>query len=538
MRYEIEGVGFIEVDEVLDYIGAGGQANLYGVGGTAIKHYHKKDWVIDQTKFDELKVMSSHPRIVAPANYVKYRNSRVGYAMKWAKGTIPLASAISNGFWADNNIDIALANKVVASIFDLTRTILDFETIKCIGDPNEFNWLLDKNSLEVVYAIDCDAYGTKSYPIPSAVSPTVRDFTTSEFNHLTDWYGIAVITFMWYTGINPYMGRHPDYTKDQFKERVLAGAAVIDGKCRINPNIRHWNKIPTGLFSWYEAVFLNGERCEPPKAFGTIGAGKVTVKVMSKKLTVTDVAQYTSNIRYHRFNKGKRRIILVKENDSLMTADGKEVEIKKSETELTISNLVIDASDGYTIVDGELFIFQYDRLIKIDLQTFSANVVASIGKTWDVVPNSSTLYDGVIISDIIGNQYLIVPSTNDVKNIKVPELAKHKITNARRQGNVVIVIAYDYASNKYNRFIFVIKDETYQCITTKDISDTDINFTLLSNGVLIILNEDILEVRNIRDVNRVLEVKDTGLPLGVRLTSEGEHAMLIDGNVLQIMRLN
>jgi len=534
MSIKFQNKNYVLIDDA--FIAQGGQAKVYGFDedgdDIVLKIYHERKNVLSEKKFNELKALKSEPGIVSPIDYAYESNKKIGYGMPWVKNVIPWAQMLSNGFWKENNYTTKVADKTVDSLRKIFITVHNCDNIIAIGDPNEFNFLVDERSYKAVYAIDVDAWGTTSSKV-SAVAPGVRDVHSNGFNHGTDWFGWGIITFMLYTGTSPYRGRHKDFGRNII-ERMKANVSMYNKEVKPPPNTRPIGEIPSGLSAWYEAVFEKGERCAPPEQFGKAKGTIAVQTVLSKKLTITVEKTFPKNIRKI-YGQG---LVALEDELDYISLNGKKYEITLENNVLTICNLRVAASK-YIIVDDAIYTFFEGKVNKVNLIAMNGNVVAAIGNSWKVLPNSTVLFEGLLLSNILGTPYLYLPDIDSLHRFKVDELSGYKIANARRIGVVTIIVGYKKGEG-YKRFIFnVNKNFTSYEAYTADVSNTDINFCMLSSGVYLILNDqDILEVRHIRKGSTCTEVKDTGLPNGSQLASMDQKALIYVNNEVKRIRLN
>jgi subtilisin family serine protease len=93
----------------------------------------------------------------------------------------------------------------------------------------------------------------------------------------------------------------------------------------------------------------------------------------------------------------------------------------------------------------------------------------------------------------------IFPVSGQSNQVKLTELAKYQIIDAKYENGVLVVIGTKITSkkslatkSKYDRFVFRMSADyhKYDFWMTEDVTYTGINFTVADHGVAVLLNED------------------------------------------------
>ena len=115
------------------------------------------------------------------------------------------------------------------------------------------------------------------------------------------------------------------------------------------------------------------------------------------------------------------------------------------------------------------------------------------------MPNSSIIFSGVVYQSVLGKPYLVIPipKTSGLSSCivkEIPEIEEYKIIEAKHDLGVCVLIAYQ--KGIYYRVVlkFDEKYNKYSCRFIKDITYPSINFVTLENGIVILMNDDILEI--------------------------------------------
>lgn len=486
----IVGSQKVQIDTEKDFVGSGGQADIFGRGNTLFKVYHEPKDAIQQEKIDALKLIERN-NIIVPDKLIRAESGKaIGYSMKKASGE-PLVRYFSNGFWQNNSFDSAKATKIVKSLIENTEFIHSKNCI--IGDPNEHNFLVELGSLTPNF-IDTDSYGTQSFPV-TAAAPGVIDWLTGEFNRMSDWFGIAVVTFWLYIGKHPFRGNHPKH--QGFEARVKAGVSLMNDEVS-KVNIRDFDLIPDNYRKWYWELFENKKRLPAPDTAGDLSVARVVKKVVaSGQFNIKELCEVSGNIASH-YHFGGRRFI----NNFALYFGNESFNVSVSKGHVAVGNESINLSaNDFMVIDNRLFAITSDKLIAVGASKYK-DVVLSVDCTWDFMSKSTKVFRNVLISNILGKYYFYLPfvvgSDAYCSVLRAPDqLLGMKIVDAKRDGRAMIVIAYD--GKEYFRLLFKFDERflkfSYSSQKTDDVSA---NLTCLPKGVIVVMNDKAeLELHNL-----------------------------------------
>src|SRR4030042_7024396 len=118
-----------------------------------------------------------------------------------------------------------------------------------IVDGNELNYLVN-NDFITPYMIDVNSWQTPSYNA-TAIMPSIRDWSTTTFSELTDWFSFAIISFQLFIGVHPFKGTHKKYRRNDFVNRVKDSVSVFNSQVSLPPSARDFNLIPGSYKDWY-----------------------------------------------------------------------------------------------------------------------------------------------------------------------------------------------------------------------------------------------------------------------------------------------
>lgn len=485
-----------------DFLAAGGQAKVYAKGDTVYKIYHDPKLLVSQKKMQELAANASNSAVALPKDQITDAvGCRIGLTFDFLKNTEPIFNMGSNGYWQDKNLT---AEKAVALIEAAKKSIQAVHDKNClIVDLNPFNLLVDQKTLLKHWLIDTESWQTKSFPA-TAIMPGIRDFSSKAFSRLTDWYSFAIITCEFFIGVHPFKGgAHPRFGPKDMELRMQNNASVFDKNVRLNARIRALDTIPENYRKWYFQLFQEGKRIPPPEA-GVLQGVRVVQKVLQQAVAfeVELLQEYQANVTRHRFIDGKRVVwagrkiwidqVEYPSADEVIFCENEPVFLKLNESgqaEIKSKFQVVGAevfAEKLCISDNTLFVKSGSAITQVEFTKLGKMLSVSLGQSWNVLPLATKVFDGVCYQDALGEPYLIVPG---VAFIRTAELKGFKILNARKQHNIILVLAHKSGQNTV--FIFVL-DKTFGSYTcyTELTDEKDLNTTILKKQVAVSIPDD------------------------------------------------
>ncbi len=525
-KYNVESLGQIEISDK-DYLGAGGEASIYVKDKMAVKIYHSPSQMIPVQKIQELKNISD-PNVLIPKHIVfKGSSVPVGYVMEYKPNTHPLCKLFTKSFKDRNNIENKTIDDLVSQ---MQSTISNIHKASCLCvDLNEMNELVSPRFAKV-YFIDVDSYQTPSYKA-TAIMDSIKDRSIKgcKWTEGSDWFSFAILAFQMWIGIHPYKGKHPDYSPNEWMKRMDDGISVFDPKVVLPRVCNDISTIPKSHFNWMKDVFVNGARCQPPSlsnyvtilvpaSFKFISANKIfDVKMIeSCPENIKDVFNFMG-INYlvgeTKIYKGKaimpvdiknyQKVIMCESNGIdpvICTLNNNKVEFHELSGNIfgSINSQNMMSRNGclYTTYNGQLiensFVKMSDKLLHV------TRVSAS------VMDLSTQVFDGVVIQNILGKIYATIPYKKGLcSNVALPDLNGYRIIGAKCDKNVCVIMTEK--NGKYSRFILTF-DERYITFTTRvtnDVSYSDVNLTVLPNGVAVLANDSDVEIFKDKNVKTI-----------------------------------
>jgi len=361
-----------------------------------------------------------------------------------------------------------------------------------------------------------------------------------------------------FIGAHPFKGEHPQYAKNDFEGKMKANASIF-GSAAYPPRARNISHIPSEYLIWYKALFEDGERLPPPSIAGTITLTPVQIQVAqtSDSFIMDLIEKYNDTILWHD-TFGGRDVVSIDNKiyigtQSTDVTPGTDVVFTETGTPVFASTVddMLEFTSTKNVVgvkmkcnqrfvhNNKLYIVSGSQLIQIDVREMGANVISSIGNRWSILPNATEVFNQFCISDVFGKKHVYIPfagaqSRGNCGVIHLIELDEYRIANAKRNKNVIIVVAYK--DGKYDRFVFKfdLQYRGYQVRISEGVIDVDINFTVLDTGITILFTDtNSIELFSMSMNNdQVKAITDNKLDAGVTLTSRESRAAFFIGSEL------
>lgn len=533
-----------------DYVTAGGEGKIFVKSGLVYKVYHDPMPNGKEQKLKSLSVLS-HKAIVAPKDLLYSQSGEpVGYTMPFVDNSSALALLFTSSFKKRNGIT---RDNLDAIFLGMSETIgyVHGKDILLV-DANELNFLVSNADWETVKFIDVDSFQTKDFPA-TAIMPSVRDFRSATFSRETDWYSFSVLMFQLYAGIHPYLGTHPKYNVhfvngtevkfDDIETRRKALVSVYDKDVKFPPCVK-LTDIPSGLKDWFVAMFEDGKSSPPPTAIQKGQAPTQVTTYSSQGITEALLKEFDEVIQRVKFVRGQVLVVTPsaywlggqRHMKSLGNEFGKELPIVfERNGNVSILHAAMDGEFLWADLDGmrskelvpgllgigamnnRLFALADGTLREygIGKYTNALSVVAS----WNVLARASKFYPGCVYCDSFGTAMFYVAETkddNDVLHVlKVPELDGHLVLDALYSNGTLVVMS----ANKGKYVKTVVK---FDCFFLKYAIDQttcelqEINATVTSTGMLVILDRDSMELSARGGIDKKVVKVDTDLTLSSR----------------------
>lgn len=554
MKYAIRGKGKVSLNRN-DFIFQGGEGKVYGKGDVAYKIYDDPKKTIPEAKIRELAGIS-HPNVIKPLDMLlDAKNVPVGFAMQWVKNGVPLVKLFTNDFRVRNGI----TDDTVAELVEAAREMLvSVHSAGClVVDGNEFNFLVDGAEFKTPFLIDVDSCQTPSFPA-TAIMASIRDPHSSTFSELTDWYSFAILSCRLFVGIHPFKGRHPDYSRKKYgggllQKRMEDHISIFNPKVTVPPSARDFGCIPKNYMNWFAEVFEKGKRLPPPSAAGILVAVAPQFRSVhgTDNFEIKKTREFDSEIVGYRVVYGFEIVKTVgkihigrseypagKHADAVFTPKKAEpvlVDIENgvmrfspADSKTRIHAAPIECSEKM-IVENRVFARNQGSLIELSVVDGpSGDIFVAVESTWNIMPNSSTIFDGVIFQSVLGKPHLFIPMPKSgargaCANVYVPELEGRRVVDAKYENGVCMIVANKDGIYSRLTLKFDENHRSYDCQAANDVDNHTVNFTVLDNGVCVAANKDrqVEIFRNARGDNRIDQVDEPNMDTSMRLCRDG-----------------
>lgn len=522
-RVELEGRGEITL-RPSDHVATGGEGSVYKASSnTLVKIYSDTTKIANNNLVDKIKRLSliKHPYIVSPQGLVFQNQKPIGFYMSFEKGE-PLARVFTSSYRQRENF----GDKEAIILADGMRTVVQIAHHEkaVLVDANEFNWLVSRlNSKVEPRIIDVDSWAIDRWKA-SVIMPSIRDWQTQGFNQASDWFSYAVVSFQIFSGIHPYKGMLDGYKNNEMERRMKDNKSVFSFGIHLNSAVRDFSAIPAPLLDWYRAVFQDGDRSTPPSPLQS--SIKTPKAALVKKVIVSNAGDIlVLDMLYDGVNDIPVKIF---PSGVARFASGKLVNLAKKQ-EITINSKtdceVITTEQGVLVAEigsgnvlscklishdgtatnlttsiqaerlfryqNRLFIVNEQGLVEITLAKVAKPIVLT-GNIWPVMVNSTNWYDGLGVQDSLGAAYLVMPfAEKAVAYVRVSELDKQKVVEAKAGNRFAVVIALDRQTGMYEKYEFVFdRDYSSYQLTKTVVPTAELNMSFLPKGVSASIPED------------------------------------------------
>lgn len=547
----VKGGGSVNLTQN-DFIDQGGEASIYCRGDTVYKVYSKPKACIPEAKIKELSVLTS-PNVIKPEQLlVDDKNKPIGYTMRSVNGAHALCQLFTKAFRQREGVSDSQILNIVQRMQSTIKEIHSHNIL--IVDLNEFNFLVSSDFKET-YFIDVDSYMTPSFPA-TALMESVRDRHTKGFSQLTDWFSFAVVSFQLFALIHPYKGKHPTLLtleqRMQMCVSVLSKDVLVPGNCPSFSAV-----IPPAYLRWYETVFNTSQRLAPPDSLVIPTVVFVTTKpnrhTKCEAFIITDAGSFDSDVLMYACSGGSE--VVTTQNNYVVDRKHYYPKAKNGSVGFAPRSnkpLVGSTDRGYLkVYDLMTQEKVYEGSAK-DIMSYqnrlyllTGNVVAEyngigLSPVCSVLPNAAQLFEGVVFQNLLGSAHFsFFPASSHCNQVFIKELDGYKVLSAKFESGVLMVNASK--GGVYDRFVIRLSevDWSYDIRVAQDISLTDLNFTVLENGVCVcITEEEKMEIFSAKkDSQSIKVVEDHQITGDMKLFHNGTKLMFARGEKIFNIRM-
>jgi serine/threonine protein kinase len=562
----VKGQGQITLTQN-DFLAQGGQGAVYAKGGKAYKIYLDPAKMMPLAKIAELGALTD-PRIIRPLDVLTdAKGNPIGYTMRHVDKATALCQLFPKSYRDRAHITHAMVFKLINDLQAVVSHVHQAGLL--IVDLNEMNFLVSGDHKDI-YAIDVDSYQTRSFPA-TVLMESVRDRHAKRdargnmiFNTGTDWFAFAITSFQMFIGIHPFKGKHPKY--DDLDARMEHNISVLDSQVLFPRGAcQPFSVIPPEYLRWYEAVFHRGERTPPPGGFisTTILVQQPThitgsknfetsevftlpdsivshVQVAGLRVTLTTSGIYQNGKRIYGVAPGETHVAITPKMNHIISASIVNGQLSLHDATAGKSLPLSLAAQGLTEYDTRLYFKNGSRMYEVEFFEGATGTIPSATHVANVHEMSAKVFDGVVMQSLFGKNYAVFfPQKKQSREIELKEI-EGQVVAAKYQNNVLVVVGVD-AKGIYNRYVFRFSTDfaSYDLRIVKNIVYTGINFSVLDNGVCVLMNENeqIELFRNVRGDGTLKIVDDDHIGGDCRIFKEGTTAMFAKGAALYTMTM-
>ena len=577
--------GKVVLNEATDFRAKGGEGAVYVKAGLAYKVYEDAGQMIPPGKIAELAALD-RPNILRPLDVLRDRRGHpVGYTMRGVTEAIVLCRMFPQTFRAKHRLAPERVLHLVRRMQDGVRFVHSHGVL--VVDLNEMNFLLNP-ALDEVFFIDVNTYQTRTFPA-TALMESVRDrHCGGVFTEGSDWFSFAVVSFAMFVGIHPYKGSHPRFgNANHWPEHMERNLSVLNPEVSVPAACLPLQVIPQVYRDWYRAVLEEGKRLPPPEDLQHVVVVTPPARGQrgSSLFLVEEVARFREEILAHcdgvtvtagGVYLGARKVLDTPGDVSagVTASSGGNGTQPAGNTAPSAGNLqcaigltprlrqplvawvdagmlrLYDLTRGAPIPtslaaeqvmghEGRLYVKQGTDVFELEPVELADRTLVGARPAGNVTANSTTLYDGVAVQNLLGAVYvLLFPAAGTCHSVRLPELERHVVVDAQASGNVLVVAASK--AGRYDRFVFRFGEgyRTYDCRVVSDVPYQGVNCIALDGGVCLCLaEEDGLELFSCRPgATEVKLLRDPALGGDIRLFSRG-GALFTRGDTLYRFRM-
>lgn len=539
MRYFDTGTKrFVELSDS-DFKAKGGEGSVYISNGRVYK-ICEPGFMIPEAKFKELSVLT-HPRIIRPETILldSGKKHAVGYTMKLVpKNPISLAEMLSKAYQEREGVTAKTKADLVMQIREGVQFTHDkgrekFSTPILIVDENENNFMVTDDYSEV-YFIDVGAWQTPHFPCP-VLNPSVWDFhCNNHWTELSDWYSFGIIAWWLFIGNHPFKIFHPilKTLKDAMINCMKANKSMLDPQADYPQAAVYYpfeNHIPGGndgaFMQWFRAMWIDGKRLPPPTDyqaalvaiitkvkeivgsnnfnmnllfdFGKNGSADITAyyQNLGKEVVVTKSNIVVDRQFYPRINQ-RFRIGFTPTNKAVAVyIDDDRLKIMGVENQLPIN--IDAAATAIMAYDGRVYVQSGTAICELTFIEMGQSVLTALQPVANIIEHATQLFQGVAFQQMFGAYMVSVfPKQNQHQQFKIVELEGYRITDAKFDSGVLMVVGTKGRSGQYDRFVIRFHPDwsKYECKIIEDISPIGLNFTVIRGVCVCITEEQKVEV--------------------------------------------
>jgi serine/threonine protein kinase len=521
-----------------DFIARGGGGEIYVVKNEVYKICHQGH-MPPAKKIQELAVLD-RTNIIRPLDTFVVdeipppgQTRREGYTMRYVENPVPMTTFIPLPYRKRHKIPL---DTTLGLVRKGQNGIQFIHQNKClIVDNNEMNLLTDTGYNEI-YFIDVDSFKTPSYPadviMMSVKDPLVKTrdvqgnplpLQNIQWTALSDWYSYGIVSFMMFIGMHPFKGNHPRHPdpKTSMIDCMRDNLSILDPATKFPKQaVMPFSVIPDVYMQWYRALFVEGKRVPPPNDLVpvihivNVVPTKINQVSGSNMFVINELLDLHGKDILDYYCTPGCEVVVTNEYDAYIDgqpaqappftykvgfAGDKPIAAYIDQSRVHLQDLrtgqpIPFSANGEELMstDGRLYIKNLSQIFEVQFSTISNQVLASPQKIVDVMDLATQLFDGVAIQSLFDAYNVTVfIGTRQCRQFQVRELDGYKIVDAKHERRVLMVVAVNAQTGKYDRFVFRFARDWggYDVRIVNDIPNLGLNFTVLRNHKVACITE-------------------------------------------------
>ncbi|MEC7985818.1 MAG: hypothetical protein VX278_11690 [Myxococcota bacterium] len=537
------------------FVTEGGEGAIYTKAGVGFKIYHSPENCISASKVLELSHVNE-PNFLRPLSRIwNLRGDPIGYEMQFVDQTVSLTRLISNGFKKKHRLDTTQIYQILMQISELMNRV-HAKSIHIV-DLHSDNILISRD-FQTVYFVDVDSYQTPMHPATAQLD-LIRDPLATSWNEKSDRYAFAILAVQLLMGIHPFKGKHPQIKG--IKNRMQAGISVFHSSVSLPPSCFLPSSIEPVLRQWFIDTLEKGQRAPVPQRVlsqRTVFTQPSADPVLSQRVQSRALCDVEESILLHAY-QGGRRILVGPEYCFIdgvkhcptpgiplsIVANPSPILVFKDGGTLGIFDIAgqrkIESSCAFQEMDcsgNRMYGVLGDKLVQLTFHQTGAGIWLSYQVVSTVMRYASSLFEGVLIQNILGSMYVsLLRGRDGVVQVLVPELKGAKIVEARFRHRLLIVNRLERGVYRQDTILFSADFCSYDYQTAVTESFESLNFVAMPNGVSVhLLYDGRLVLRSPMRGEASKRIEDTGLSGKESLFVE-ERLLCAKGTVLHRLRM-
>ncbi|MFA4971238.1 MAG: hypothetical protein WC683_01410 [bacterium] len=559
-KYRMRGGGEVVLTQA-NFLGAGGEGQVYAHGDEAFKVYLKPERMVPEAKIDELSAIADDSVIRPQRVLLDGRGRPVGYSMRRVPDAFPLCQLFTRAFQARHGLDGSTVLRLVQRMRASMEAVHAARVL--VVDANEMNFLATATFEEVCF-IDVDSYQTPRFPA-TALMESVRDWHAQGcWTTGSDWFSWGIVTFQLFVGIHPYKGRHP--TVRGLPDRMRANLSVFNAAVSVPPLVPPLDVIPSAYRDWYRAVFEAGRRDPPPASAQASApmrglrpassAGHVDLRVLH--VVDGDVLEYVAipggaeaalvrgpagcAVTLWDGTRPPRQVPVDGAGSLAWAPDGTPLYAWIDRQRLRMRALdggaevplVVQAA-ALTTAEGRLYAHDGEHVVEVQLARLGGQLVAAPRVVANVAPLATQLYPGVALQSVLGAWYAnVFPAPGRSDQVRLADLDGARVVDAWAGGRALLVLAERGGS--VDRYVYAVGSAGAQLRwADRNVGHGALNVARLARGVVALIDEggelSLFPERGAQVGRRIADPAVAGL----RLVAAGDTVVgLRSGEILRV----